>query len=208
MKVLFNCLLFSILIVICYLYVDVPLAHFAQDYRVVFYIPLRILSILISPPTQLVLWSFVFLYVLFYKKSLSLTRLYYPLIASLIFSNTVVRIVKVLIGRSRPDVLFTSGVYDLKIMSFERIFSSLPSGHATTAAALMGFLAAYYPKNSLFYICLGVLLSLSRVFIGAHYLSDVLVGDFIGFYSSFLFFYSAASINPSYELFSKRKLSW
>jgi undecaprenyl-diphosphatase len=68
--------------------------------------------------------------------------------------------------------------------------SSFPSGHATIAIALYGFLLytvwkfdKHYLKNPFiaFLAALIVLIGTSRLYLGVHYLSDVLVGYVVGF---------------------------
>lgn len=208
LRVFLNCLLFTIMIAICYLFVDVPLTLYAQSLRHFLYIPLRIISIIISPPTQLLIWSCVLIYYLFIKKSVKYTLMFYPLAASLILSNTLVRVIKVIVGRSRPHVFLSNGIYHLNMISFDRIFSSLPSGHATTIGCVMGFLAAKYPKKAFLLIVLCVILSLSRVFIAAHYLSDVLVGNFIGLYTAWLFYYTESLRSPAFLVYTEKGSLW
>ena len=68
--------------------------------------------------------------------------------------------------------------------------SSLPSGHATAAMALYGFLIyaiwkhdKHHLKNPLiiFLAVLIVLVGISRLYLGVHYVSDVLAGYAVGF---------------------------
>jgi len=68
--------------------------------------------------------------------------------------------------------------------------SSFPSGHATAAMALYGFLLytiwkhdKHYLKNSfiIFLSALIILIGASRLYLEVHYLSDVLAGYAVGF---------------------------
>jgi membrane-associated phospholipid phosphatase len=165
---------------------------------------MRILSIFISPPTQLTIWTALFLWYLIIEKSEKISTYLYPMVASLILTNALVRVVKVFFGRSRPDMLLTDGIYHLKMISFQRIFSSLPSGHAATIAAIMGFLAARHPRYAFLYILGSIAISLCRVFIGAHYLTDILVGNFLGFYVSWIIYFQEHSKEPSYLHYLKK----
>ncbi|MBI1812761.1 LssY C-terminal domain-containing protein [Candidatus Peregrinibacteria bacterium] len=100
---------------------------------------------------------------------------------TLITSEGTTYLGKLLFHRLRPDELIRAVVED----SF-----SFPSGHATTAAAFYGFLAYLLIRThrswsvkvgSFFSAILAVLLiDLSRLYLGVHYLSDVLAGDLVG----------------------------
>lgn len=57
---------------------------------------------------------------------------------------------------------------------------SFPSGHATIAFAMAVVLSAYEPKFRKWFFTLAVCISLSRIFVGAHYPLDVLGGAILG----------------------------
>jgi membrane-associated phospholipid phosphatase len=201
-------LFFLILMVYCYFFVDKSLTFQITEIREVYYIPLRILSILTSPATQLTIWMWLFLWYLLVRRSEKLALTYYPVIASLIASNALIRFIKIFFGRSRPDMLLNDHIYALKLLSFERVFSSLPSGHASSLASIFGLFAAKHPKHALFWIFSSVVLSLCRVFIGAHFLSDVLIGNYLGFIFTWGFYFHQSQINPAYLNYTKDQVLW
>jgi undecaprenyl-diphosphatase len=57
---------------------------------------------------------------------------------------------------------------------------SFPSGHTMTAFAVWASLASAIPTLSLPYLLLAILIGLSRIFLGLHYPTDVLVGALLG----------------------------
>ncbi len=57
---------------------------------------------------------------------------------------------------------------------------SFPSGHTMTAFSLYGTFATLLPGYGWIFGPAAVLIGLSRVFLGAHYPSDVLAGGFLG----------------------------
>ncbi|WP_160309589.1 phosphatase PAP2 family protein [Rubrobacter aplysinae] len=58
--------------------------------------------------------------------------------------------------------------------------SSFPSGHSATAAAGAITLSAAYPVFAPLLLAAGLLVMLSRIYLGVHYPSDVFVGGVIG----------------------------
>jgi len=94
-------------------------------------------------------------------------------------SGLVVDLLKVIVGRTRPKLLFATGTYDFGWFGLRSDDWSFPSGHAATAAALMAALWCLWPRPLLLYIAGAALVAVSRVVTGAHYLSDVVAGAVI-----------------------------
>ena len=57
---------------------------------------------------------------------------------------------------------------------------SFPSGHSTTAFAVAITLGSYYPEALPLLLLLAANVAISRVIVGMHFLSDVLVGSAMG----------------------------
>jgi lipid A 4'-phosphatase len=92
--------------------------------------------------------------------------------------------VKIIVARTRPKLLFASGTYDFTWFGFRADHWSFPSGHATTAAALMTALWCLWPKPLWLYVAAAALVAASRVVTGEHFLSDVIAGAAIGVVST------------------------
>jgi undecaprenyl-diphosphatase len=101
------------------------------------------------------------------------------LFAAVAVSGLTVDLLKVIFGRARPKLLFAAGTYDFSWLGLGADHWSFPSGHAATAAALMTALWCLWPRHVLFYVILAAIVAASRVAIGAHYLSDVMMGAFV-----------------------------
>jgi membrane-associated phospholipid phosphatase len=102
------------------------------------------------------------------------------LFAAVAVSGILVDLLKVIVGRPRPKLLFSAGAYEFSWIGLSADHWSFPSGHAATAAALATALWCLWPQPVLFYAIGAALVAASRIVMGAHYLSDVVMGAFIG----------------------------
>ena len=110
-----------------------------------------------------------------------LRRLSAVLFLSVAASALVTDVLKVLFGRARPWVWFSDGFYGFHPMNFKAAFQSFPSGHATTAFAVAFALSVIFPKGRTVFLIGGTLVALSRVFVYAHFLSDVIAGALVAY---------------------------
>ncbi len=95
-------------------------------------------------------------------------------------SGILLNLIKVMVGRERPRVLFADGSATYTPFSFDIDASSFPSGHTQSICAAMFALAFIFPRLRVVWFTLAAAISTSRVIIGAHYLGDVIGGAFIG----------------------------
>ncbi len=90
-------------------------------------------------------------------------------------------ILKRLFGRARPIWIDAEGVLSFRFLShFSWDFQSFPSGHATTSLAFALAMALLFGPWGAWVFVPAVLIALSRIVIGMHYLSDVLFGAGLG----------------------------
>lgn len=101
------------------------------------------------------------------------------LFAAVAASGLAVDLLKVVFGRARPKLFFASGSYDFTWLGLGANYWSFPSGHAATAAAIMTALWCLWPRHLLFYVALAAIVAASRVVMGAHYPSDVVMGALV-----------------------------
>ena len=84
---------------------------------------------------------------------------------------------------ARPKQFFPPGYYPYFIKDVTGIgFASFPSGHTTSIFALVTLMAIFSRGQKIKIACLlcGVLVGYSRIYLGQHFLGDVLTGSCIG----------------------------
>ena len=101
-------------------------------------------------------------------------------LSTTILSGVLINIIKVIFGRARPRLYIEEDLYGFFWFKLDVLYRSFPSGHATTAMGVWLAFALLFPKYRFLFILIGGIISLSRVIIGEHYLSDVLIGGWIG----------------------------
>ena len=95
-------------------------------------------------------------------------------------SGIIVNPAKRIIGRARPRHFDETGSLSFDFWTGDSSWASFPSGHATTAMAFGVALALLFPRLRWVFLCLGFWIATSRMFVGAHYPSDVLAGGLLG----------------------------
>ena len=99
---------------------------------------------------------------------------------SIIFSGLVLNVVKTVIGRLRPAYYLADSSYGFQPFNFDFGMNTFPSGHSQAVWALMTSLSLLYPRLTVPFLSFATLIAASRVLVSAHYLSDVLMGSYLG----------------------------
>ncbi|MEX0841952.1 MAG: phosphatase PAP2 family protein [Xanthobacteraceae bacterium] len=95
-------------------------------------------------------------------------------------------LVKRLIGRARPFVSLTAEPYRFAPFSWDEAYTSLPSGHATTAFYAAVAIGAVWPQARIVMWVYAGIIALSRVVMAAHHPSDVIAGAIVGILGALL----------------------
>jgi len=129
----------------------------------------------------------LFAYALIRKNKTLLGLLAAYVKAQLIFALALVRMLKIIVGRARPE----HGT-EFTFFSLDFRYNSFPSGHA--ADAFVSGIFLYYLLRSSKYsdlrflpLIYAFLIAVSRVFISSHYPSDVAAGMAIGIFGAWYF---------------------
>ena len=135
------------------------------------------------------LWG-SFAFVAFLLAGLKPSNLLVPW-AAVAASWTLAEGAKFLFDRARPFIWDTEVAPLIKTPSS----SSFPSGHSATAAAGALTLSAIYPAFAPLLVSAGLLVVLSRVYLGVHFPVDVLAGVAIGLATAGLVLAAAAVLS-------------
>ena len=111
------------------------------------------------------------------------------IISSYAISGIIAQVLKYFIVEARPAYYLEKTNYPYFIDGVTlHNFHSFPSGHTTSAFALAAILA-FSVKNkqySILLLLIAAIVGYSRIYLGQHFLSDVLTGSVIGVLSSLL----------------------
>ncbi len=88
---------------------------------------------------------------------------------------------KLLIGRPRPRLWVFEGHLWPIGPHLRSSFDSFPSGHSATIFAVCCILAVLWPRGRTALLVLAALVALGRVYGGDHFLTDILVGSWLGY---------------------------
>jgi membrane-associated phospholipid phosphatase len=95
-------------------------------------------------------------------------------------AGLITNLTKNILGRARPKLFDTVGALDFKLFAFSPEHASFPSGHATNIFAFATVIAMLWPRGRVLLYTVAVWIAASRVLIGEHYFTDVVVGAIIG----------------------------
>ena len=95
-------------------------------------------------------------------------------------AGLIANVAKNIIGRARPKLFDTAGPLDFQLFAFDSDHASLPSGHATNIFAFATVIGMLWPRGRVLLYTLAAWIAASRVLIGQHYVTDVVLGAILG----------------------------
>jgi undecaprenyl-diphosphatase len=114
------------------------------------------------------------------RKRHNVARWAFAMFAAVGVSGLLASGLKYLIGKTRPKLLLETDRLDFAPFTIGYDFNSMPSGHATTFAAVAMIVALACPRVRWIALPLGCAFAFTRVALHAHYASDVLAGLTLG----------------------------
>ena len=168
------------LIILSYDYADIRVAEYAQHLQTTFFFKyLKIYAyygqIELYLASGLVLTLF-FRYII-RRKSLEL-KLWF-LWSCIAYSAVICGVMKVCLGRARPELWFSSKVYGFYGWHLQSAYHSCPSGHTTAMVSLLLGLTILLPRYLIIWLLWAVTQLALRVILVQHYLSDVIISAYL-----------------------------
>jgi len=115
-----------------------------------------------------------------FKLKSKLTNVALYVFGAVVGAGGVAAILRVVLGRMRPVFFLALDKTGFYPGNFEWAFNSMPSGHATASFAALVMIGLFFPKWKWATWTLAIIIGISRICIGAHWPSDVLLGALIG----------------------------
>lgn len=138
----------------------------------------RFLDIIMPAMTYLGSFPFMFIFctLAFLLSNTLLHVMAIKAMISITISTGIGKLLKVSVTRLRPFIDMPN--LNIKKIGIDKY--SFPSGHTTGAFSLAVIIALYFPIFGFITIPLACFVGISRMYIGVHYPTDVIMGMFIG----------------------------
>ena len=179
-----NILIFTLIICAAlagsYFYVDLPVAIASRTIDMQIVSVFQVITFLGDAICYLVPTAVLFLLFHYAWKKELLARWCLFVFSAVAVSGLTTAAFKWLTGRWRPKVHLQDQLYGFDFFGVGYEATSFPSGHATTIWAFCIAMTALFPRYRLAWYVLAILVSISRVIVGAHYFSDIIAGAYIG----------------------------
>ncbi len=173
-------ILYMGLIMLSFLYLDRPIAYYFHDLN--FRTTIPILNWLTKLGLGGLYFFPLFILALFFRyirRNKDLERRVWFLWLCVLVPSLICVVLKILVGRARPDLLFSDHLYGFHGMKTQAPFWSFPSGHTTTVMGFVFGLSILLPRYCYALIAAGLVVVSSRILLTHHYLSDVMIASYL-----------------------------
>ena len=114
----------------------------------------------------------------YWRRSQRWMRVFATMILACALAGGAARVIKISTGRTRPSVQTEAGWNGPRLDSR---YNAFPSGHTAASTAFFAALALASWRIGLAFLVVPLLIAFSRMYVGAHNLSDVVGAALIGF---------------------------
>ena len=178
----------GIAVIVCYFFVDRPVAWFVHNHR--FYTD----DFLLWPPlvsdwaTYLAILGIIAVVVWrLWRPGGQLQTLLVAIAANLVVTAGIKNVLKWTFGRTWPETwtnnnpsLIADGVYGFHPFHFGKAYQSFPSGHAAATFAVISILWLSRPRWRWLYAIVGGIICVALVGFNFHFVGDVIAGGMLG----------------------------
>jgi membrane-associated phospholipid phosphatase len=131
---------------------------------------------------------------------------------SFVLSGCLAQLIKNIVEKPRPKEFFTDSNWQHVLLDAHAGFNSFPSGHTTTVFALATMLCVLNKSKhtQILIFLIAVLVGYSRIYLGHHFLEDVIAGAVLGTLTSCctLLLFELNTNQKRYKIQHKNKLDW
>jgi membrane-associated phospholipid phosphatase len=169
-----------VILLLSFLYIDEPVAYYFQNKAFGTQYP-WLFSFTLLGDFKLYLGAF-FIMALYFRYVRRLRRFEicsWYLWFCVLVPSIVCTVLKIMLGRARPELLFSDQLYGFYGFHLQHSFWSFPSGHTTTIMGLMFGLCTIFPRYFWGFMLLGASSALTRCTLNYHYPSDVLSASYL-----------------------------
>jgi len=124
----------------------------------------------------------VLLVLAYWRRSKKWMRIVAAMILACALAGIGARVVKIAVGRARPSVQTTEAWSGPNLSAR---YNAFPSGHTAASTAFFATLALASWRLGAAFLVIPVLIGFSRMYVAAHYLSDVVCAVLIGLLSAY-----------------------
>jgi len=120
----------------------------------------------------------------YWRKSKKWMRIFAAMTIACALAGAGTRVIKIAVGRARPDVKTQTEWWNGA--QFNSRYNAFPSGHTAASTAFFATLALASWRIGLAFMIIPLLIAFSRMYLAAHYLSDVVFAFIIGMLTAFI----------------------
>jgi membrane-associated phospholipid phosphatase len=113
----------------------------------------------------------------YWRRSKKWMRIFAAMILACALAGAAARVIKISTGRARPSVQTEA---EWNGPRFSPRYNAFPSGHTAASTAFFATLALASWRIGLGFLVTPLLIAFSRMYVAAHYLSDVVCASLIG----------------------------